>query len=265
MPAPAANSPGPPITFSTLPGPADTDPWSLKSMKPTVALPAGGRLIVPVLTSTSGAVQHPFASSVAPGASVRVPELVITTPVSWTWTTPGPAIAVAPGKVTGFLMFSWPEGLKNAAPCTVSGAARVATLRVLTSHEKVVVTVTLPPESDASLRVRLWSSVPPGMPVTCGVAWEEVGPMVTLSPSFGTDIVSQLPESPQLVPSPFPVHVGSEEALAVIGASVLATIAPAVAATASPDRSQQPRHLVMVTPMARAIPHPSGKQARSRK
>ena len=51
MPAPAPNSPGPPITSSTLPRPADTDPWSLKSMKPTVAFPdlAAGRLIVPVL------------------------------------------------------------------------------------------------------------------------------------------------------------------------------------------------------------------------
>ena len=75
--------------------------------------------------------------------------------------------------------------------------------------------------------------------------------MVTLSPFWGTDIVSQFPESPQLVPSPFPVHVGSAEALAATGASMLPTIAPAVAATASPDRSQQPHHLVMIPPMAR--------------
>ena len=85
--------------------------------------------------------------------------------------------------------------------------------------------------------------------------------MVTLSPFLGTCKVSQFPESPQLVPSPFPVHVGSEEALAAIGASVLPTIAPAVAATASPDRSQQPDHPIMITPMARGrIPIPPGSK-----
>ena len=85
--------------------------------------------------------------------------------------------------------------------------------------------------------------------------------MVTLSPFLGTCMVSQFPESPQLVPSPFPVHVGSEEALAAIGASVLPTIAPAVAATASPDRSQQPHRLVMITPMARGRIPPSLREA----
>jgi hypothetical protein len=76
------------------------------------------------------------------------------------------------------------------------------------------------------------------MPVTCGVSWDAVEAMVTLSPFFGTCMVSQFPESPQLVPSPFPVHVGSAEALAGVAATELPTIAPARTAAASPDRGQ---------------------------
>ena len=216
-------------------------------MKPTVAVPPAGTPIVPVLTSTSGVVQHEFASTVAPGASVMVPALVITVPGSWTWTTPGPPITVTPEKVTGSLTFSWPVPVIDAPDCAVSGAARVATFWPLTSHEKLPITVTSPPERDASLRARSCSSVPPGMPVTCGVSWDWVGLMVTLSPFFGTCTVSQFLESPQLVPSPFPVHVGSEEALAAAGASELPATAPASTATASPDRSQQPNHRVMIT------------------
>jgi hypothetical protein len=60
-------------------------------------------------------------------------------------------------------------------------------------------------------------------------------------------MVSQLWESPQLVPSPFPVHVGSEDALAAIGPSELPNSAPARAATLSLSGSQQLDHLVMIT------------------
>ena len=79
---PALSSPGPPITSSTLPRPTDAAPWSLKSRKPTVALPDfdAGTRSVPVLTSTSGVVQQEFACTVAPGCTVKVPELLISAP-----------------------------------------------------------------------------------------------------------------------------------------------------------------------------------------
>src|SRR5215472_18421711 len=133
----------------------------------------------------------------------------------------------------------------------VSAAASVATLPPPTSHGKLPITVTSPPESDALLRVRSWSWVPPGIPVTCGVNWDEVGPMVTLSPFFGTCMVSQLWESPQLVPSPFPVHVGSADARAAAGASELPKIAPTRTATLSLSSSQRLDHLVMGPPTKR--------------
>src|SRR5579859_7782956 len=77
--SPAVSVPGPPNTSSTLPGPTDTEPLSLKFRNPTLAVPdrEAGTVIVPVLRNSSGDAQHSSASTAAPGLSVNEPEVLI--------------------------------------------------------------------------------------------------------------------------------------------------------------------------------------------
>ena len=127
-------------------------------------------------------------------------------------------MSVLPPNVIGAWLSSSPAPLNDASPATVSGAARVLKLW-LTLQEKLPATVTSPPDSDASVSVRSCSCVPPGTPVTEGLACDWVGAIVTLSPLPGTDMLAQFWASVQLVPSPSPVHVWLDDALAAAGAS----------------------------------------------
>ena len=64
---------------------------------------------------------------------------------------PGPAMSVLPSNVIGAWLSSSPAPLNDASPATVSGASRVSMLW-LALHEKSPITVTSPPDSDASVR-----------------------------------------------------------------------------------------------------------------
>src|SRR5215467_1832917 len=231
---PAVISPGPPMTSSRLPGPTETDPWSLKFMKPRVAVPdtEAGMLTVPVLTNSSGFTQHTLALTAAPGSTVKVPELSIAVPASWMDSRPGPATSVLPRKVIGSWLSSSPAPLKEASPSTVRGEPRISK-PWLTLHEKLPATVTSPPDSDASVSERSCNWVPLGMPDTTVRAGNLTAGTVTLSPFCGTELLAQFMPSPQLVPSPPPVHVSLPRALAATGPSMAPARTPATAATAS--------------------------------
>src|SRR5690349_20817541 len=219
---PVPNEPGPPMTSITPPGGVITDPWSLKPMKPSVAVPAPDRLTVPVLWNTSGFTQHTLPRTDTLGSRVSVPELVIAGPLSWIDSSPGPAMSVVPSNVIGSWLSSSPAPLSEAFPTTVSGAASDSKLKVAV-QSKEPSTVTSPPASDESVSVRSCRSVPFGTPVTWGRVCNGVGAIVTLSPFAGTVMLCQFCASPQLLPSPLPLHTSLELACATEGTMQVVT------------------------------------------
>src|SRR5512142_1794753 len=120
---PAPKVPGPPITSSRLPGPTDTDPWSLKLMNPRVAVwdAEAGISMAPLLRNTSGFTQQTLPLTAAPGATVSVPLLVIAGPASWTEIRPGPLNSAVPSKVSGCVTSCSPAPPIDASPATVTG------------------------------------------------------------------------------------------------------------------------------------------------
>jgi len=126
-------------------------------------------------------------------------------------------------------MSASPAPLNDASPATVSGEARISK-PWLTLHEKLPATVTSPPDSDASVIVRSCNWVPAGMPVTTVRAGKFTAGMVTLSPFDGTELLAQFIPSDQLVPSPPPVHVWLDDALAAAGINKAAVRTPVPAA-----------------------------------
>src|SRR5689334_14389720 len=187
-------------------------------MLASLPVPAEVMATVPVLLNTSGFTQHTLAWTTAFGATVSVPPLLIAGPASWIDSTPGPLISAVPAKVIGCVTSCWPAPPIDASPVTVSGEPRTSK-PWLTFQEKVPVTVTSPPDSDASAIVRSCNWVPLGMPLTTVRAGNRTAGMVTLSPFCGTELPAQFMASPQLVPSPPPVHVWLDDALAAVGAS----------------------------------------------
>src|SRR6516162_1672087 len=126
-------------------------------------------------------------------------------------------MSVLPPKVIGAWLSSSPAPLNDASPCTVSGEPRTSK-PWLALQEKLPMTVTSPPDSDASVSVRSCSWVPPGMLVTTVRAGNLTAGMVTLSPFCGTEWLAQFMGSPQVEPSPSPVQVWLDDALAATGA-----------------------------------------------
>jgi hypothetical protein len=134
-----------------------------------------------------------------------------------------------PSKVIGSWTSAWPAPLNDASPATVSGEARISK-PWLTLHEKLPATVTSPPDSEASVIVRSCNWVPVGMPFTTVRAGNLTAGMVTLSPLAGTELLAQFIGSDQLEPSPPPVHVWLDDALAATGAARAAARTPVPAA-----------------------------------
>src|SRR5256714_3857109 len=176
---------------------------------------------VPLFRNMSGFAQHTEPRVTTPGDRVKVPLLVTAGPGSSIDSRPGPVMSAVPSNVSGSWTFCPPAPPIDAAPSTVSGAARVSA-PLLTPHMKPPITVTSPPDRDASVSVRSCSSVPPGTPDTCGVGWDAVGAMLTLSPFCGTCMPDQFIGSLQLDPSPDPDQLSSR-----IAADGAAEAAPA--------------------------------------
>ncbi len=227
--APGPNAPGPPVTSSRLPGTTWTEPLSLNAMSSMLPVPAAPMITVPVLRNASGFTQHTEPRTTAPGATVSRPLLVIAGPASSIDSRPGPLNSAVPSKVIGVWTSASPAPLKDASPSTVSGEPRTSK-PWLTLHEKLPATVTSPLDSDASVIVRSCNWVPPGTPVTTVRAGNLTAGMVTLSPFCGTELLAQFIASDQLVPSPPPVHVWLDDALAATGASKAAVRTPVPAA-----------------------------------
>src|SRR5215472_11695186 len=157
-------------------------------------------------------------------------------------------MSVLPSNVIGSWMSCSPAPPIDAFPSTVSGEPRISK-PWLTPQEKSPATVTSPPDSDASVSVRSCSWVPPGMPVTTVRAGNLTAGMVTLSPFCGTEWLAQFMGSPQVEPSPSPVHVWLDDALAATGARATVPVArmPVNAAAAILSQSFACAGAVMVT------------------